>query len=457
MKPAFRSSRAMAKLKPGHVRGKRSRGLSTWEREAVSGKQFLRQVRDLGLRLRPMRRQRTGLPRQAIRLLWIAPSFFPRVGGLEVYNEKVAEHLGDLCEVGLVTKAGEWFPGDKRISPFTLTHIQPQGPAAWQQTAKELADVLSRFAPDLVHLGGAQVALHRRIIPESIPVLATVHGNDITLEKRNSFVGRGPSRVDALNTCEHLFAVSNHTAALARQWGITSPLSVLTAGCDIEFFRPWPTLGREARDRYHLPKGVPIILTVSRLVSGKGHLLILEAIRRLPFRVHWVVAGDGPFRDQLLTAIATSDVADQVTLVGNIFDDDLVGLYNACDLFVLTPEKRTFEDGRIYAESFGLVLLEAAACGKAVITTTDCGCKDAVIDGGTGILVPPSDPVALSQAIELVLSQPDLARALGDCGLNFVRSSGGWHRVARQLHERYQDILYGSAAPAQPPLARIPL
>jgi phosphatidylinositol alpha-1,6-mannosyltransferase len=418
---------------------------------------FLRQMQKLGMLAGPLSSPKKKLRRRAIKVLWIAPSFFPRVGGLEVYNERIVESLANFCDVGLVTSAREWFPGDAQISHFTLSKLEATDATTKEQIARELGDIVCEFKPDLVHLGGAQVAHHRWAIPESIPVVATVHGNDLTLERLPAGVGDYLGRAEAVNTCAHVFAVSEHTAALCRQWGITAPLSIVTAGCDLEFFRPRPTLGRQARECLQVAEDVPIILTISRLVWGKGHLAILEAIRCLPFRVHWVVGGDGPFREQLMEAIAERGMADQVTLVGNVFDDDLLALYNACDLFVLAPEKRRFEDGRIYAESFGLVFLEASACGKPVITTRDCGCKDAVIDGGTGVLVPPSEPRHLSRAIEFVLSQPAVGKALGLGGFLFVHASGGWDRLASQTVERYEEILHPSRQVTEPPSLRIPL
>jgi phosphatidylinositol alpha-1,6-mannosyltransferase len=393
-----------------------------------------------------------------MRVLWIAPSFFPRVGGLEVYVESVVASLSSFCQVGLVTKAGQWFPGDEPISHFTVSETQPRSFKARWQTADELAEIISRFAPDVVHLGGAEVAVHRCAISESIPVFATVHGNDLTLAKSTSaHPGHLTRLVEGLNGCDHVFPVSQHTAGLCRDWGITTPITVLTAGVDTECFRPWPAIGEQARRDFQLPENVPILLTVSRLVPRKGHLCVLEAIRRLPFPVHWVVAGDGGCREQLLKASAEYGMEDRVSIWGVLDDDDLPGLYNACEIFVFTPEEIRFADGRIDSEGFGLVYLEASACGKPVIGSRVSGCRDAVIDGATGILVEPGDPDQLSQAIEFLVRNPDIAKDLGTAGLALVEASGGWPRLARQILEKYQEILNPNAETVEPPRLRIPL
>ncbi len=390
---------------------------------------------ELGRRVRP--------GGAGMRVLWITGSFFPRIGGLELFIEKTVGSLSDLCEVGLVTKSGQWYPGDKPIAHFTLEQPSTSNQtAAWRHMAKALQEVVPRFAPDIVHFGSARSAACRAIIPENIVSVATVHGNDLTDVRPENTGEEDPTSyiVESLNACDYIFAVSNHTSSLVRKWGVKAPMGVYTPGCDIDFFRPWPELGEQARIAWQIPTDLPMILTVSRLAPRKGHLNVLEAIERLPFRAYWVVVGDGPCGEELAASIVERGMEDQVSILGAISDDDLLGLYNACDVFVLTPEERRIH-GWLDSEGFGLVLHEAGACGKPVIASASAGCRDAVIDGGTGILVPPSDPVRLSQSLELVLTDESLARSLGDGGLSLVRISGGWARLARQTFEKYEELL----------------
>ena len=307
--------------------------------------------------------------------------------------------------------------------------------------AESLKLVIQRFAPDVIHFGTAQSASCQSIIPKGIPTIATVHGNDLT-NLRPAQPEEDPTRfiVESLNACDHIVAVSTHTASLVREWGVTAPLSVFNPGCDLNFYRPRPDLGREARLVLGIPADMPMLLTVSRLAPRKGHTNVLDAIERLSFPVHWVVAGDGPCAEDLADEIAGRGMGNMVSMVGGISNDDLLALYNACNVFVLTPEERRMESW-LDSEGFGLVLHEAGACGKPVIASAFAGCQDAVIDGGTGILVPPGDPVRLSVALELVLTRPELAKNLGEAALSLVRISGGWTRFARQIFELYQDTL----------------
>jgi glycosyltransferase involved in cell wall biosynthesis len=377
-----------------------------------------------------------------MRVLWITSTLYPQVGGEQTLIEKTIGCLTDLCEVGLVTKPGQWYPGEKPVRHFTVGPRAPSRKAVWEQINEGLQDIVLRFAPDIVHFGTARSAVCRVAIPASVPTVATVHGNDLTAQRPSTAQEEDPTPqiVDSLNACDYIFAVSRHTSSLVQRWGVKTPVEVLTPGCDIDFFRPSAELGEQARMAWRIPAELPIILTVSRLAARKGHLNVLEAIQQLPFRAHWVVVGDGPCREELSFAIAERGMEDRVSLLGEISDLDVLGLYNASDVFVLTPDERG-TNRLLDSEGFGLVLHEAGACGKPVIASASGGCQDAVIDGGTGILVPPSNPARLAEALELVLTDVSLARNLGAAGLSLVRFSGGWARLARQTFDMYEEIL----------------
>jgi phosphatidylinositol alpha-1,6-mannosyltransferase len=389
--------------------------------------------------------RRTTLPsahhRSDIRVLWMTTSFFPRLGGLEVFIEKTLESLSGICEVGLITKSHHWIPGHTNIAHFRLsTPSSPRPGAAWREVGRQLQSIIARFSPDLVHFGSARCAIYRWAMPPGIPALATVHGNDLT-DARPQPGANDPTPfiVESLNACDCIFPVSRHTARLCRRWGVNTARSVLTPGCDLDFFRSWPALGQEARAFYRIPPEMPVVLTVSRLVPRKGHMNVLNALPELPFAAHWIVVGDGLCRPDLQRAAEERGLSDRVSFLGKVSDDDMLALYNACDVFVLTPEEHSNENW-LDSEGFGLVLHEAGACGKPVITSSASGCREAVVDGATGILVPPGDHLALADALHFLFTHPLDATALGAGGMNHVQRRGGWRRLATQLLSAYQPL-----------------
>jgi phosphatidylinositol alpha-1,6-mannosyltransferase len=379
---------------------------------------------------------------EPVRVLLMATSFFPRLGGLEIFLEKTVERLAEICEVGLVTRSQHWIPGEAAVAHFPIHLDDSATPTVHRRLVeRQLAAIVRRFTPDLVHFGSARASIYRYGLPASIPCCATVHGNDLT-DARPMPGQRDPTPliVDALNACHRVFPVSRHTSILCRQWGVVTPRTVLTPGCDLDFFQPLPVLGEEARAFHGITPGVPVLLTVSRMVARKGHRTVLEALRRLPFPTHWLVVGDGPCREEIQSMTRDLGLTDQVTFLGRTSDDDLLALYNACDIFVLTPEEHRW-DKWLDSEGFGLVFHEAGACAKPVIGSNTSGCCEAVHHNVSGILVPPGDPVSLAQALTRIVLTPSLAQRLGEGGLRMVHKLGGWSRLARQLQFRYRQIL----------------
>jgi phosphatidyl-myo-inositol dimannoside synthase len=385
-----------------------------------------------------------------IRVLWMTTSFFPSIGGLEIFIEKTLESLSGMCEVGLVTKHHHWIPGNTNIAHFRLYPPRAlSGTGSWTEVARQLEKIIARFSPDLVHFGSARSAIFRWAVPPGLPVLATVHGNDLT-DARPRPGGDDPTPliVESLNACDRILPVSRHTGRLCRQWGVKAPRSVLSPGCDLNFFREWPALGEEARAFYGIPPDMPAILTVSRLAPRKGHMNVLNALEEIPFETQWIVVGDGPCRNDLERAAEERGLSSRISFMGKISDDDLLGLYNACDVFVLTPEEQHTERW-LDSEGFGLVLHEAGACGKPVIASNTSGCSEAVVDGKTGILVPPGDHFALANALYFLFTHPQDAIALGAGGMKHVQRRGGWPGLARQLLSTYQAMYLDPAKPVR--------
>jgi glycosyltransferase involved in cell wall biosynthesis len=391
-----------------------------------------------------------------LRVLICTNTFFPRVGGQEAFVERMTEHLSESCDVGLATRGNLWYPGEAPMERFAIADDDAPTPEErWQSVCASLRRIVACFEPDVVHFGSARESIYQWALRRKIPAVATIHGNDLTGGAGgpgNGGAGAGDSNprtgdsnpetsplIQSLNACCRVFPTGPYTASLVRDWGVTAPATIHTPGCDIDFFQPRAVLGQHARASLGIAPDVPLVLTVSRLAQRKGHLNVLGAMRQLPFPAQWVVVGDGPCRPELLAAVDSWGMSRCVQFLGQVSEDDLLALYNGCDVFVLTPEERRL-GGSLDSEGFGLVFHEAGACGKPVVGSDVSGCRDSVVDGRTGFLVPPADPGALSRTLTFLLTHPQVAEALGHCGLETVRSLGGWSRLARGLVREYQEI-----------------
>ena len=158
------------------------------------------------------------------------------------------------------------------------------------------------------------------------------------------------------------------------------------------------------------------IITVARLVKSKGHDTVLKAlpkvIERFPDTKYFII-GEGPEENNLKELARELGLSQYIVFTGQVDEAELILHYRTCDLFILTS-REIETNGEV--EGFGIVFLEAGACGKPVIGARSGGIQDAVIDKMTGILVDPSDISGTSEAIIKLLSDEELRNRLGKNG-----------------------------------------
>jgi phosphatidyl-myo-inositol alpha-mannosyltransferase len=174
------------------------------------------------------------------------------------------------------------------------------------------------------------------------------------------------------------------------------------------------------------------VLYVGRLEPRKGVEHLIEAMRIVSAGqgcVRLVIAGDGPDRGSLAAQVRDARIDAQ--FAGRISDDQLTAYYQHADV-VCAPA--------VGGESFGIVLLEAMAAGRPVVATTIDGYRE--LAGSIARLVPPGDPAALANALNVLLADDALRRDLGERGRAFAVGYN-WTVIARQLEAIYYDVLNG--------------
>ena len=246
-----------------------------------------------------------------------------------------------------------------------------------------------------------------------------------------------------MSSFEHACVIivnSEYTLQEYRQLGGKNPhVLKLTPGVDTRRFIPSADC-RNVLDRYAL-NGKRVLLSVSRLVERKGHDVVLKAlpiiVEQIP-QVIYVIVGFGPQEAHLRSLVAELGIADRVIFVGYVSEEDLPTYYNACDVFVM-PSRQI--DGREGIEGFGIVYLEANACGKPVIGGNSGGVAEAVQDGVTGLLVDPLDHYAVANAVIKLLCDPDLARRLGAQGRERAEREFAWSKQAIRLRNALEEAL----------------
>ncbi len=313
-----------------------------------------------------------------------------------------------------------------------------QGLALWTWRAGALA---KRWRPGFTWCGELKPAGYPArwvAARHGVPYGVIVYGTELLLiqEKiRRSRFKRGTAG-SILGNARVLVAISDWTADLAREvlamvdLEVPPPVEKVRLGTTPSQFRPGVDPSA-VRAKYGLHGG-PWLLTVARLQRHKGIdtvMKALPAIRAGHPNARYAVAGTGellPF-ERLAQELG---LGETVRFLGAVPDAELPALYNAADLYVGVSRRV-----ELLAEGFGISLVEAAACGLAVVGGRSGGVPDAVRDGETGVLVDPDDPAAVAAAINELLANPDRRRQLGAAGRRAVESYYNWDRVARELME----------------------
>lgn len=174
------------------------------------------------------------------------------------------------------------------------------------------------------------------------------------------------------------------------------------------------------------------ILCMGRLVPVKGQTFLLQAWRSVlkgEPRALLLLAGEGPDEGPLCAQAAALGLIGSVRFLG--FRQDIPSLLTCAEVLVLPSLN----------EGFGMVLLEAMAMGKPVVASAVGGVPEVVLDGRTGLLVPPADPVALAAAILRLLGDPDTARRLGEAGRERGRNSFSREAFIRAHRDLYGELL----------------
>ena len=206
----------------------------------------------------------------------------------------------------------------------------------------------------------------------------------------------------ALRHADRILAVSNFTRVHLLNEQQLSPdrISLLPNTVDQHQFRITDKPDQLLR-RYGISREQPVILTVARLVrsdSYKGYASVLRAmpaIRKVIPNVHYVLVGTGDDKARVERIIDDLGLKDSVTLTGYVNDSELGAHYNLCDVFAM-PSKR---------EGFGIVYLEAMACGKPTLGGNKDGAVDALMNGELGALVDPDDPIEIATTLIAILKK----------------------------------------------------
>jgi len=369
------------------------------------------------------------------RLLVLTELFLPTKGGTAVWAAEVYKRLGGK-EIHIVTADVPGAAEIDAIHPNTIHRLNLKR-VPWLKP-ESLAMYLRFFFVSLwLSLTHRFEAIHAfRALPEGLvawavarltfrPVVIYAHGEELTTWGRG---GKYRAMRFALMHADQVIANSEHTRDTLRDMGVApGKITLIYPGVDVAVFKPGlDTSG--LRENLGIPPDAKLVFSVGRLSRRKGFDQVIRAIARLRkggMNVHYVLAGTGEDWDYLAGLIKEHYLHGIAHMIGAVADPDLPRWMNACDVFAM-PNREINGDN----EGFGMVFIEASACGKPVLAGNAGGTGAAVQDGLTGLRVEGTSLDDVVEGLTRLLSGNDDVREMGLSGILRVQAKFAWERVA---------------------------
>lgn len=235
----------------------------------------------------------------------------------------------------------------------------------------------------------------------------------------------------AYRKADKIIAISNNTKREILKVVPDLKIEVINHGVDFEKFQS---------NDFELSPNIykPYILSVGTLKKRKGYEYSIKAFAQIAPKfpdLKYVIVGQGPEYANLKSQISGLKLQERVIFLKDLSEEKLIGLYKNAELFILLPQ-----DDNKDIEGFGLVFLEAAACGLPIVSSSGTSAEDAVLDGKNGLLVSPSDYLEAADAMDKILSDNNLRKSFSRESFNFAKTMD-WKKVVKNYISVYRKLI----------------
>jgi rhamnosyl/mannosyltransferase len=365
-----------------------------------------------------------------LRILHVGKFYSPYAGGIETYLEELCTQLNRFAEVKVIVANTDRRSVTEQIAGVPVRRMGTVANFANTPLAPGMALAIRRSPAEIVHIHWPNPAA-------VLAYLASGHTGKLVMTYHSDVIKQkvGASAFNpvlnlVMSRCAAIIATSPNyveTSPVLRRF--RDRCHVIPYGIAPErLAAPAPDVTHELKRKY----GPRMVLAVGRLVYYKGFEHLIRAMRLVDGSA--VIVGDGPLRQKLESLAQDCRVADRVAFTGELQGRDLASFFHAAELFVLPSIARS--------EAFGIVQLEAMACGKPVINTRlDSGVPFVSLDGVTGLSIPPAEPEPLAEAINKLLDDSDVRSRYGEAGRRRVAQEFTLGTMVQRTCELYNQVL----------------
>jgi phosphatidyl-myo-inositol dimannoside synthase len=375
--------------------------------------------------------------------LLVTNDFPPKVGGIQAYLWELWRRMDPSSFAVLSASShpgASAFDAEQKGLGFRIERVPGRVLLPTPGVVRRIRSLADEVGASLVVLDPALPLGLAGSSLGDIPYAVVLHGAEVTVPGR--LPGSRQALHHVLSHAALAVCAGGYPAAEARRVAGDDmpPVVDVPPGVDVERLRPLPAAARRtARAALGLPVDGPVVVSVSRLVPRKGMDVLIDAAAALVPSfpdLTVLIAGSGRDRGRLDGRVRSAGAP--VRMLGAVPDHDLPRLYGVADVFVMACRDRWLG---LEQEGFGIVFLEAAACGVPQVAGRSGGAEEAVVHGKTGLVVDdPGDPGRVAGALRRLLGDEDLRRTMGRAARRRARTGFAWDLLAHRLAGALQDV-----------------
>lgn len=372
-----------------------------------------------------------------MKILQTPPRFYPYIGGVENCVYYLSKELIKFSHQVKIICADEPPVGNAVIGGIEVKRLRYIIKIANTNITLALPRVLLKEDFDIIH-----THLPTPWAADWSAVISLVKNKPLVLTYYNNILGEGiyyyVAKVYNLTILPILLKLAKKLIITHKRYVDYSPylkdyvkkIEIIPVGVDLEKFKVLNPRREQQKiilfigllDKFHRYKGLDYLIRA------------IDLIRKQISEVKLIVGGEGNLKGEYMKLAKSLKLDKQIDFMGFIKQEELVKYYNRCDVLVL-PSISSKQEG------FGVVLLEAMACAKPVVTTNITGLAEEIKEAQAGIVIEPKNVNSLSEAIVEILRDQNSAQAMGRRARQLVEKEYSWNNVARKIERLYMEVI----------------
>lgn len=372
--------------------------------------------------------------KSSLKVLHIGKFYYPYRGGIETFLYNLCTYLKDKIDVEVLAANTNFNTVTEEIDGIRVTRAASAGVFLSTPICPSFLEYIRLSDADIIHIHSPNPMAEMAYLLSGYGKRAVVSYHSDILRQKITGALYTPFQKRLLRQVNRIVAATpNHIKYSPVLAAFREKSVVIPYGIDLSRYEMTDNIKEKVSEIKNIYGGRHIILFVGRLIYYKGVEYLIQAMHDVEAVL--LIVGSGNEEAKLKNLAFNLGISEKCIFLGEVTDEYLVSLYHSCDTMVLSSIERT--------EAFGIVQIEAFACGKPVISTNlKTGVPYVNQNGKTGLVVEPRSHRAISNAIKILLSNEDMRNEMGRSGKLRAEEEFSINKMGEKYLKLYNEIMY---------------